>query len=187
MRRMSLVALAGLGLSALVVAAENGGAPTTAPTARTQVLKYHDGKADGKKSYGGSGEMIEFTMPEGFTKLTAVVIHGSRYGTAEAPQEDFTVSVMDEGRGAVLHTQNAPYRLFVRGPERWVTVRFAKPVEVTGTFWIALDFKAHQTKGVYVSFDTSTGGEHSLIGTPETEQKAVDFRGDWMVQAVVGK
>ena len=29
------------------------------------VLKYGDGKADGKKSLGGSGEMIRFTMPEG--------------------------------------------------------------------------------------------------------------------------
>jgi len=28
-------------------------------------LEYGDGKADGKKSLGGNGEMIKFTLPSG--------------------------------------------------------------------------------------------------------------------------
>ncbi len=49
-----------------------------------------------------------------------------------------------------------------------------------------LDFKAHQTKGVCVSYDTSTGGNHSKIGLPgENKPRDVDFGGDWMIRAVL--
>lgn len=172
---------------AFAVAAEEAAGPTTQPAIGTQMLKYHDGKAEGKKSYGGSGEMIEFSMPDGFTKLAGVSIFGSRYGMPQPPQEDFTIYVMDETHSTVLHTETAPYRLFARGPERWVTVRFPKPLELTGTFWIALNFNAHQTKGVYVSYDTSTAGEHSLAGLPEKNAEPVDFGGDWMIQVTVAR
>src|SRR5687767_9945548 len=45
-----------------------------------RVLKYGDGKADGKKSYGGSGHMIRFELPEGASEVRGIRIHGSRYG-----------------------------------------------------------------------------------------------------------
>src|SRR5687767_11254808 len=45
-----------------------------------RVLKYGDGKADGKKSCGGSGEMIRFELPEGASEVRGIRIHGSRYG-----------------------------------------------------------------------------------------------------------
>lgn len=161
-------------------------APTTAPSSTsTQVLKHHDGKAEGHKSYGGSGHMIEFTMPEGFNTVNAVAIHGSRYGAAQPPAEDFAVHILDETHTQVLHTHNAPYRIFLRGADRWNLVKLAKPVAVSGTFWVALDFKATQTKGVYVSYDTSTAGEHSLAGLPEGEAEGIEY--DWMIQVTVGR
>ncbi len=97
------------------------------------------------------------------------------------------VYIMDEEHAKALYTETAPYRLFDRGEEKWVTMKFKTPLPVSGTFWIALDFRAHQTKGVYVSYDTITGGKYSLAGLPGTESEPVDFKGDWMVQAMVGR
>jgi hypothetical protein len=54
-------------------------------------------------------------------------------------------------------------------------------------FWIALDFRAHQTKGVYVSYDTSSGGRHSLVGLPGVPMARPRFGGDWMIEAILAK
>jgi hypothetical protein len=50
-----------------------------------------------------------------------------------------------------------------------------------------LNFNAEATKGVYVSFDTSTKGEHSRVGFNGQDAKETEFKGDWMVQAVLAK
>lgn len=179
-------ALAALIVSSLAMAADapDEKAPATGPAISPKIIKYHDGKADGRRSFGGGTHMIQFTMPEGATTLTGVAIHGSRYGMPQPPKEDFTVSIMDEANTAALHTEKAPYRLFVRGPDRWVTVRFEKPVQISGTFWVVVDFEATQTKGVYVSYDKSTGGQYSRVGG-EAEPQPVESEADWMIQAVV--
>lgn len=151
------------------------------------LLSYGDGKPDGKKSYGGNGQMIRFELPEGVTKIKGIRIHGSRYGTAQAPNEDFEITFLSEKRDETLHTESAPYKLFKRGKENWVRVQFKEPVELPRRFWIALDFNAEQTKGVYVSYDTSTKGEYSRVGKAgdEAEPKETDFGGDWMVQVML--
>jgi beta-lactamase regulating signal transducer with metallopeptidase domain len=152
------------------------------------ILSYGDGKPDGKKSYGGSGFMIEFEMPEGVTKVKGIRIHGSRYGLAQAPNEDFEIKFLSEGRDEVLHTETAPYKLFARGKtQTWVRIPFKDEVEVPKKFWIALNFNAEQTKGVYVSYDTSTKGEHSRVGLAgdDTDPKPTDFAGDWMIQVLL--
>jgi hypothetical protein len=84
----------------------------------------------------------------------------------------------------VVHVELAPYSLFERGPEQWVEVKFRKPVAVPKEFWIGLDFRAGRTKGVYVSYDDSTGGKHSRIGLPGVEARPTDFAGDWMIEAL---
>ena len=76
-----------------------------------------DGKPDGKKSLGGSGEMIELGMPAGASKVTGVKIHGSRYGQAQPPKESFLIYFLSKDRKRILHTEMAPYSLFKRGPE----------------------------------------------------------------------
>jgi RNA polymerase sigma-70 factor (ECF subfamily) len=152
-------------------------------------LKYGDGKADGKKSYGGSGHMIRFELPDGVTHVRGIRVHGSRYGLPQAPNEDFEISFVSEDLEETLDVQAAPYRLFRRGKEGWVRVLFDRDVELPQNFWIALNFNPHQTKGVYVSYDTSTGGDHSRVGLPGDEQqpRETDFGGDWMVQVLLNR
>ena len=130
------------------------------------MLKYGDGQADGKQSLGGSGEMIQFSASKAPARVAALRVHGSRYGLPESPDESFLIYFLAEDRKRIIHTEMAPYSLFERGPERWVEVTFERPVELPRTFWVALDFRPHQTKGVYVSYDNSTNGRHSLVGLP---------------------
>jgi hypothetical protein len=149
------------------------------------VLKYGDGKADGKRSLGGTGEMIRFELSDGVTHVGGIKIHGARYGYPQPPQENFEVSFVKDDFSEILNTQLAPYSLFHRGPSKWVTVKFRKPVELPKVFWVVLNFHAEQTKGVYVSYDTSTQGEHSRIGLAGDEKpQPVNFGGDWMVQVM---
>jgi RNA polymerase sigma factor (sigma-70 family) len=150
-------------------------------------LTYGDGTPDGKKSLGGSGELIQFSGPAAAVKVSGVRIHGSRYGQAQAPRESFLIYFLNEELTRVLHTEMAPYSLFERGPEGWVAVSFERPVELPKTFWIALDFRAAQTKGVYVSFDSSTGGKYSRAGLPGMRTAKVTFGGDWMIEATLAK
>ncbi len=161
---------------------------TVASDAAT-ILKYGDGKADGKQSYGGDGHLIRFELPKGVTKIRGLRIHGSRYGVAQAPNENFEITFLNEDRSETLDSVEAPYRLFKRGKENWVRVLFEKEIELPPVFWIALNFNAHQTKGVYVSYDTSTEGKYSRSGLPgdEEEPKETKFKGDWMVQVMLAK
>jgi RNA polymerase sigma-70 factor (ECF subfamily) len=150
-------------------------------------LKYGDGQAEGKRSLGGSGEMIEFTLPDDGAKVAGLKVHGSRYGTPAPPDESFLIYFLNEDLSGIVATQMAPYSLFERGPERWVEVTFYRPVEVPKRFWVALDFRPHQTKGVYVSYDTSTTGAHSRIGLPGMKARPTNFGGDWMIEVVLAK
>ena len=144
-----------------------------------------DGQPDGKRSLGGSGEMIELQMPDGASKVLGMKIHGSRYGNAQAPKESFLIYFMNKDRTRILHTEMAPYSKFKRGAEEWVEVRFENPLAgLSKSFWIVVDFRAAQTKGVYVSYDTTTGGKYSRIGLPGMPSNAVNFGGDWMIQAI---
>ncbi|MFO0890625.1 MAG: hypothetical protein U0790_15960 [Isosphaeraceae bacterium] len=155
---------------------------TTSARAQSAALKYGDGRADGKQSLGGSGEMIEFTRPSDFGKVGGIRIHGSRYGVPQAPDESFLIYFLSQDRKQILHTEMAPYSLFERGPEKWVAIAFGRPVELPERFWVALDFRATQRKGVYVSYDTSTGGKHSRIGLPGTPAAETRAGGDWMIE-----
>lgn len=151
-------------------------------------LSYHDDTADGKKSLGGDGELLSFALPEGSEnggKVVGIRIHGSRYGLPQPPKEDFMIYFLSQDLSDTLATKTAPYSRFKRGPEEWVDIKFAKPVEVPKDFWVGLDFRAHQTKGVYVSFDKSTDGSHSRIGLPGKESREAKLGGDWMIEVLL--
>lgn len=151
------------------------------------VLKYDDGKADGMKSIAGTGEMIQFELPEGNYKLKSLRLHCGRYGMPKAPNEDVEFTIVSEDEMTVIHSEQVPYSTFKRGECRWTTIAFKKPVTVPQKFWVIVDFNAEQTKGVYLSFDTSTGGKYSKIGVPGGESKPVNTKGDWMIQAIAVK
>jgi thiol-disulfide isomerase/thioredoxin len=153
------------------------------------LLSYGDGKADGKKSYGGSGHFIRFVLPDGVTKVRGIRIHASRYGYPRAPDEDAEITLLSDDLEETLHTEAAPYRTFKRGKQGWVRVMFDEEVELPQKFWISLNFNAEQTKGVYVSYDTSTKGEYSRVGLPgdEEQPRETDFAGDWMIQVMLSR
>ncbi len=155
------------------------GASADSPT-----LKYGDSQVDGKKSLGGSGEMIRFTLPAN-SKVIGTRIHGSRYGAPETPNESFLIYFLNQDLSEVVRTEMAPYSMFERGGEKWVEVKFQRGIEVPKEFWVALDFRAGPRKGVYVSYDTSTGGKNSRVGLPGIEAKETDFAGDWMIEVLL--
>jgi hypothetical protein len=144
-----------------------------------------DGKPDGKKSLGGSGEMIQFEIPDGSRMLAGIEVHGSRYGTATPPDEKFLIYVLNESMTKVVATEMAPYSLFERGDERWVKIKFDEPVEFPDGGWIVLNFRAGRTKGVYVSYDADSEARRSKIGLPGMEARETGFDGDWMIRPIV--
>ena len=148
------------------LAAENEPPAVKKPASKKpkpDTLSYHDGSADGKKSLGGNGEMISFTLPKESSKVRGVRIHGSRYGLPQPPKEDFMIYFLSQDQSETLATKTAPYSRFKRGAESWVEIKFPQPIELPKEFWVALDFRAEQTKGVYVSYDNSTDRAHSRI------------------------
>ncbi len=178
-----LLAMGQFGLAGDDKPAAEGKDATEAVAGDSVALKYHDGTADGKKSIAGTGEMITFGAPAG-TKIEAIRIHGSRYGVPKAPDESFVVYVLSGDQKRVLHTELVPYSTFERGEEKWVTIKLSQPVEVTPRFWVTVDFRAQATKGVYVSYDTSTGGKNSRVGLPGLKASEPKDKGDWMIEAV---
>src|SRR3954453_5010283 len=120
-----------------------GGLATMA-SAQSTALKYGDGQADGKQSLGGSGEMIEFALPRESGRIGGLRIHGSRYGTPQAPDESFLIFFLSQDKKHILHTEMAPISRFDRGPEKWVTISFSRPLELPEHFWVVLDFRATQ-------------------------------------------
>lgn len=153
------------------------------------LLKYGDGKPDGKKSIAGAGEMIRFTIPAGQTNaLKSLRVHAARYGYPQPPKEEVEINILNDDMTEVLHTELVPYSLFKRQEEcRWTSIPLEDEVEVPENFWVVLNFNAEATKGVYVSYDTSTKGEHSRVGFNDQDAKETAFGGDWMVQAVLAK
>jgi hypothetical protein len=151
--------------------------------AGAKLVSYVDDTAEGKHSFGGSGHAIRFERPNKARRLVAIEVFGSRYGLPQPPDEDFHVYVLDED-GQVLHELAFPYAMFERGDERWVTLG-VDGVKLPKRFSIALDFHAHQTKGVYVGKDENVGESHSSIGTPNKGFQPVDGEFDWMIRVHV--
>lgn len=172
--------------TALARAQETADSAGEKPGKPELILKYGDGKADGKKSIAGTGEMIQFSLPDTSQKLRSIKIHCARYGTPQAPDEDAEISIVSEDTTELLHTELVPYSKFRRGESTWITIGFEDAIEVSDKFWVILNFDAQRTKGVYVSYDSSTQG-HSKTGLPGGTARDVDFEGDWMVQAVLTK
>ncbi|QDT89099.1 hypothetical protein [Gimesia algae] len=144
-------------------------------------------KVAGKKSLGGSGEMIQLNLPAEQRELSGIRIHGSRYGTAKPPQEQFLIYVLNQDLTEVVATEMAPYALFERGAEQWVEIKFPRPITVPADAWVIVDFRAGRTKGVYVSYDDSTEGSRSRIGLPGIEPKPTGFSGNWMIEPLVSR
>lgn len=170
-----------------------GGAPIQArPTAEEKksnpnLLTFNDGSAEGKRSIAGAAEFVSFSLPADKGKVAGIRIHGSRYGTKQPPNENFMIYFLDKELSETIATKMAPYSRFERGEEKWVEVKFPKPVDVPKDFWVGTDFRAAQTKGIYLSFDTSTDGSRSRVGLPGQEIRPANLGGDWMMEVILAK
>jgi hypothetical protein len=157
-----------------LVATSAGAAETT--------LKHDDGTQESKRSMTGAGHAVRFECPDGekwFVK--AVSIHGSRYGSPKAPNEDFKVVVANDDLSQRQEIAR-PYKLFERGKEDWVRVGI-EPVEVEGAFHVAVFFNPTQTKGVYVGIDAGATPTHSaILLASDPGKKQSDLEGDWMIR-----
>ncbi len=146
-----------------------------------QELKADDGRPAGKRSIAGGGHAVRFEAPEGSWAVTAVRLHGSRYGYPAPPKEDFHVWICDEDF-QVLSDNKLPYRLFQRGQEDWVTLR-VRPTNVKQSFLVCVGFNPAQTKGVYVSHDGEGSGK-SMVALPDGPRRPFE-NGDWMIRAMI--
>ncbi len=160
---------------------------STAAKGAAEVLSYSDGTAENKRSIAGAGEMVSFTLPNPQAKVAGIRLHGVRYGAPRPPKENFMIYFLSEDMTEVEVTKSAPYSRFKRGEPGWVDIKFPKPVEVSEKFWVCVDFRAAPTKGVYLSFDDSTGGEHSRIGLPGMGSRPANLGGDWMIEVILAK
>jgi len=135
-------------------------------------------KPAGKKSFP-RGHAVLFEAPEGDWYLTAVRIHGARYGRPAPPPEDFHITLCDEHFKQLVDFPFG-YKLFANGKFKWVTLK-VKPTKVPAKFVLCAGFSAERTKGVFVSHDDR--GE-ALVGLPN--RPAGQFTGgDWLIRAKV--
>ncbi len=142
-------------------------------------LSRDDGKMVGKRSIAGGGHAVRFEAPgEGWT-LTAVRVHGARYGTRRVPREDFAVFLCDEEFHQIKEFL-FPYSKFERGDSKWVTLEVER-TKLPKTFILGVDFDPTQTKGVYVSHDREGSGK-SMVGLPGEGHQPFQ-QGDWLIRA----
>ena len=150
-------------------------------------LQYGDGVQDGKRSMTGAGHAVRFECPdEDQWYLSAVAVHGSRYGTPKAPRDKFSVLVASEDLKDYLRIPK-PYSLFDRGETKWVKFN-VPPVKIPKVFQVGLFFNPTRSKGVYVGIDEDSSPTHSMTIVPDDASKNTsDLQGDWMIRAYVTK
>jgi hypothetical protein len=152
-------------------------------TGKPREVAHDDGTSAGKRSIAGAGHAVTFDAPGDGWYLTAVRVYGSRYGAAEAPEEKFTVFLLDDRHRRVAEFPFA-YSKFDRGDPEWVELE-VPPTLVPGKFVVGVDFQPTARKGVFVHHDAATDGP-SATGVPGHEfQKFA--KGDWMIRVKVDR
>jgi len=146
-------------------------------------LFYDGGTMADKLSISGSAQTVLFRLPEGAWRLNGMKLFGARYGTDEPPKEDISLYICDEGFN-FLRDVKVPYSSFEMGDEKWQSVSFL-PVEVPGTFYLAVDFHATAEKGVFVGMDKGVKRSHSRMAMPYEQVSDMKTTADWMIRAHV--
>ncbi|MHC4796827.1 MAG: hypothetical protein ACYTF1_09300 [Planctomycetota bacterium] len=151
-------------------------------TGRPLKIAFDDGTSEGQKSIAGGGHARKFNVPGiGEWYIRAVNVYGSRYGRAKAPKTTFDLALCDKDMKTITLWKK-PYSTFKkrkRGDRKWVRIPIP-PTQVPKEFYICLNFRPERTKGVYVSYDTSTKG-NSMVATPGKKGSPFE-QGDWMIR-----
>jgi hypothetical protein len=150
---------------------------------QTKELFHDDNQPAGKRSLAGGGHAVRFEIGDSAPFLTAVRIHGSRYGAPQAPAEEFSVWLCDKDFKAIEQFR-FPYGRFARGEAAWVELP-VEPISLPRTFFICVGFNPTATKGVYVSHDAKGQGT-SVMGLPGKTPRTFSA-GDWMIRAKIDK
>ena len=160
---------------------------TTATSEEAICLKHDVDGQDDKRSMSGAGHAVRFTCPDDEKwYITAVSIHGARYGTRRAPRDKFRIQIANADLTAQIESRHR-YSLFERGAEKWVRFKIA-PVEVQGEFRVAAFFDPTRTKGVYVGIDRDSESSHSTsISASESNSEGQPLEGNWMMRVYVAK
>jgi len=145
---------------------------------RPAELALDDGTAAGKASLAGSGHAVRFEAAGDGWCVTAVAVHGSRYGGADATDEEFHVWLCD-GEFQAIAQFAFPYAKFERGDPKWVLLP-VPPTLVPREFIVAVAFNPTASRGVFVSHDAQGGGR-SLTGLPAAPPRP-SGQGDWMIR-----
>jgi beta-lactamase regulating signal transducer with metallopeptidase domain len=148
-------------------------------------LSHDDGKMADKRSIGGGGYGVRFEVDSDSYYVTSVSLHGSRYGEPRPPQEDFNVWICDD-QFQPIATFHFPYSSYARAAPVWKSFKI-KPTKVPEKFIVCFGFNAHQTKGVYVSYDNEPTTGSSLVGVPGQGEPQPFDRGDWLIRCKVEK
>ncbi len=147
-------------------------------------LSYGDGTREDEHSFTDTGHGVIFCRPEGRWQLTAVELHGCRFGSRVAPQSDFSIFLCDE-RFRVLREARAPYSRFPRTREwKWERIE-VEPTEVPAFFYIVACFDPTTTRGVFVGVDTHIERSHSRTAYPNSVVGDVGGTQDWMMRCVL--
>jgi len=144
-------------------------------------LLYDDGTMEDKRSMSGSAQTVLFRLPEGSWLLDGLKLFSARYGADEPPKENLSIYICDPSFN-LLREVKVPYSTFERGDEKWQDISFT-PVEVPRTFYLAVDFHATATKGVYVGMDKGVKRSHSRMAMPYTHVSDLKVTADWMMRA----
>jgi hypothetical protein len=152
-------------------------------TGKASELAADDGKSAGRQSSAGSGHGVLFEAPAGDLYLTAVKVHGARYGAPQAPREDFVVTLCDE-KFEVVASFKLPYAKFERGQLQWVKLDVT-PTLVPRKFAVFVEFNPTQRKGVFVSHDAAVNHK-SYSGLPGRKPRLAT-KGDWLIRAEVDR
>ena len=145
-------------------------------------LAFDDDSSEGSSSIAGSGHARKFAPPgAGDWYIRAVSVYGSRYGTRKPPATTFDVALCDD-KLRLIAIWKKPYRTFDRGPKKWVRME-VPPTLVPREFHVCLNFRPTRTRGVHVSYDTSTTG-NSVTGTPGKPGRPFT-KGDWMIRVEI--
>lgn len=144
-------------------------------------LAHDDGIKARQKSSAGTGHAVRFQAPGDDCYLTAVRLHGARYGSPAPPREDFHVWLCDAGFRTIADFP-FPYSTFEYGVSKWVTMN-VRPTKVPRQFVIVVGFNPTATKGVFVSHDAEASG-NSFYGLGG-RRHGFFSEGDWLIRATV--
>lgn len=159
-------------------------APAAGGKGETRELSHDDGSMASKASFGGGGHAVKFAVDGDSWYVTSVSLHGSRYGEARPPRENFTVWICGEDFKPIA-TFQFPYSSYTRGAPAWKAFRI-RPTHVPAKFIVCFGFNAQATKGVFVSYDAQGSG-NSLMGVPGSLEPRPFAKGDWLIRCKVEK